>query len=195
MEKEYVEKQEKNFWKFIKSASKEAETAKEHVEELIALLSDRSEDELVAFEVNLRTQLKALNHPQILELGVILDSKFEKVGGRVKFAKKMNVNGFLYFRCWLVLQGKEVCEIALKDPEKIADCDVDIAKVRAEGLLQAAQQAFTSDDEDETILKAAHKFNKKLSYDNEEVLPDEGLDFENLDLKYPILTKTVVELD
>ena len=56
------------------------------------------------------------------------------------------------------------------------------------------RSAFNPDDEDDIIIKAANKFDKKLNYDLEEVLPDEGVDYDNLDVKYPDLVKTVVEL-
>jgi hypothetical protein len=117
----------------------------------------------------------------------------KKEGNRIKITKKPGMNGFLYFRCWLIIQGKEIVDIALKDIQKLTDTDINIADVKAEGLLYVAQAAFSQDEEDETINKAARKFDKKLSYDNEEVLPDEDVDYDNLDVKYPELVKTVFE--
>ena len=67
--------------------------------------------------------------------------------------------------------------------------------IKASGLLDAALFAFTDNEEDETIKKAANKFDKKINYDNEQVLEDDGVDYDNLDTKYPALTQTVVELN
>jgi hypothetical protein len=193
MDAAYVEKYEKNFWKLIEKSKDESEMPKEQIEELESVLSIKSEDELVAFEINLRKALKALNQPQIVELCAILGSSLKKEGNRIKISKKPTLNGFLYFRCWLILEGKAVVDIALKDIEKLIDTDINIAEVKAEGLLYVTQNAFTDDDEDETIHKLAKKFDKKLSYDNEEVLPDEHVNYDDLDLKYPTLVKTVFD--
>ena len=194
MEKAFVEKQEKNFWKWIDRARKESENATETIEELVAILSDKSEEELLAFEINLRKQLKALNIPSMVELCTILSSKHHVEKDRVRFEKKPGLNGFLYFRCWLILQGKEIVDVAFSDIEKLVDTDINIESVKAEGLLRVAQDAFSNDEEDETILKAANKFDKKLNYDLVEVLPDDDVNYADLDKKYPVLVKTVVEL-
>ncbi len=194
MDSAYVEKYEKNFWRLIEKSKEENETAKEQVEELVANLSIKSEDELLAFEINLRKQLKALNLSSMVELCTILSSKHKVEKDRVHFEKKPGLNGFLYFRCWLILQGKDIVEVALSDIEKLVDTDINIESVKAEGLLRVAQDAFSNDDEDETILKAANKFDKKLNYDLVEVLPDDEVNYADLDKKYPILVKTVVEL-
>jgi hypothetical protein len=191
----YVEKQEKAFWRVIKNSQEEAETPKEQIEEIIALLSDKSEEELVAFEVNLRKCLKKINTTKVMQLCAILDNKPVKEGGRVKFPKRPTLNSFLYFRCWVVLQGQAVFDIVLNDIEKLVDTDVNIENLKASSLLDASSFAFSDDEEDETIRKAANKFDKKLNYDNEIVLEDEGVDFENLDKLYPTLVKTVVELN
>ena len=193
MDAAYVEKQEKNFWKYIERSLEENETPKEQVEELENILAIKSEEELVAFEINLRKALKSLFKPEIVELCAILLNPLKKEGNRIKIGKRPSLNGFLYFRCWLVLQGKEVVDIALKDIQKLTDTDINIAEVKAEGLLTVTQFAFTDNDEDDTITKAARKFDKKISYDNEEVLPDEDVDYDNLDVKYPELLKTVFE--
>ena len=194
MDAAYVEKYEKNFWKLIEKSKEENETAKEQVEELVATLSIKSEDELLAFEMNLRKHLKALNIPSIVELCTILSSKFKVEKDRVRFEKKPGLNGFLYFRCWLILQGKAVVDIALSDMEKLVDTDINIESVKAEGMLRVAQDAFSNDEEDETIIKAANKFDKKLNYDLIEFIPDEDVNYEDLDKKYPVLVATVVEL-
>jgi Protein of unknown function (DUF4240) len=191
----YVEKQEKAFWRIIKNSQEDAETPKEQIEEVIALLSDKTEEELVAFEVNLRKCLKKLNQPSIIALCTILDNKLVQEGGRVKFPKKPSQNSFLYFRCWVVLQGQAVFEAVLTDIEKLVDTDVNIENLKASSLLDASSFAFSDDEEDETIRKAANKFDKKLNYDNEQVLEDEDVDYDNLDKKYPTLVKTVVELN
>ncbi len=190
----YVEKYEKNFWKLIEKSKEENETAKEQVEELVATLSIKSEDELLAFEINLRKQLKALNTPAMVELCTILSTKFKVEKERVRFEKKPGLNGFLYFRCWLILQGKEIVEIAQTNVEKLVDTDINIESVKAEGMLRVAQDAFSNDEEDETIIKAANKFDKKLNYDLVEFIPDEEVKYDDLDKKYPVLVKTVVEL-
>lgn len=194
MDNAYIEKYEKNFWRLIEKSKEENETAKEQIEELISNLAIKSEDELLAFEINLRKQLKRLDTAAMVELCTILSSRFKVENGRINFERKPGLNSFLYFRCWLILQGKEIVEIALSDLEKLVDTDINIENVKAEGLLRATQEAFSSDDEDETILKAANKFDKKLNYDLVEVLPDESVNYEDLDKKYPILVKTVVEL-
>ncbi len=194
MDNTYVEKYEKNFWRLIEKSKEENETAKEQIEELISNLAIKSEDELLAFEINLRKQLKRLDTPTMVELCTILSSRYKVENGRINFERKPGLNSFLYFRCWLILQGKEIVEIALSDMEKLVDTDINIENVKAEGLLRATQEAFSNDDEDETILKAANKFDKKLNYDLVEVLPDESVNYGDLDKKYPILVKTVVEL-
>lgn len=195
MDAAYVEKQEKNFWRLIEKSREENETPKEQIEELISNLAIKSEDELLAFEINLRKQLKALNTPTMVELCTILGSKFKVEKERVRFEKKPGLNGFLFFRCWLILQGKEVVDIATSDMEKLVDTDINIENIKADGLLRVAQDAFSDDEEDETIIKAANKFDRKLNYDLVEFIPDEEVNYDDLDLKYPTLVKTVVELN
>jgi hypothetical protein len=195
MDAAYIEKQEKSFWRLIKKSQEEGETPKEQIEELIALLSDKSEEELVAFEVNLRKQLKQLNTPNVMALCTILDNTPILEGKRVVFSKKPTLNSFLYFRCWVVLQGKDVVEAVLLNIENLVDTDVNIENIRASSLLDVTQFAFSDDEENEVIKKAATKFDRKLNYDNEQVLEDENVDYENLDLNFAVLTKTVVELN
>ncbi|NJN35261.1 MAG: DUF4240 domain-containing protein [Saprospiraceae bacterium] len=144
----------KNFWRHIKKSQEENETPKEQIEELIALLSDKSEEELVAFEINLRKQLKKLNQSSIIALCAILENKPKIEGKRVKFEKKPSQNGFLYFRCWLILQGQNVVDTVLENIEKLVDTDVNIETIKASGLLDASLFAFSDNEEDKTIKKS-----------------------------------------
>ena len=50
---------------------------------------------------------------------------------------------FVYFGCWLIAQGQEVYENALKDPDSLADViEPDFADAECEPLLYAADNAY-----------------------------------------------------
>ena len=51
-------------------------------------------------------------------------------------------DGFEYFRGWLIAQGKDYFEAALKNPENAAACVAEGGDVECESILYVANQAY-----------------------------------------------------
>ncbi len=99
------------FWQAIdKSNTKKAHWSQydidEHLENLTNYLSQFDEDKLVIFERLLQKLLYDLQIDSIAELEIILQNPFEKIGRAYDFDNYLSMDGFIYFRCWLVLKGK-----------------------------------------------------------------------------------------
>ena len=117
------EKAEFLFWEAIEKSYKynkkkwENYDIEEHLEKLTNYLSKYGKERLVAFEKTLQEKLMELYTAQIAELYIILNCDFEKKDDIYSFEEEpyISADGFIYFRCWLLLKGKEFFEDITKD--------------------------------------------------------------------------------
>lgn len=119
------------FWKIIESARA------------------RSGGKIRGLAGEIRWQLKRLNPDQIIAfeetLDGLLDAAYDwKLWGAAYVMKGgCSDDGFEYFRCWLVVQGRDVYERALADPDSLADLyRFDDSELEFEELLYMSRGIF-----------------------------------------------------
>ena len=163
--REYSEEEKADyfFWEAIEKSYKynkkdcEAYDLEEHIEKLTAYLSKYSEEKLILFEKTLQEKLISLYTAPIAELSIILENEYEKKGDTYSFDGYISDDGFLYFRCWLLLKGKEFYDDITKDIESFVSgkYNFDIGDTWAEGLLYVANDANQEvrPDSDEDIIR------------------------------------------
>ncbi|WP_026038888.1 DUF4240 domain-containing protein [Myroides injenensis] len=116
------EQQDSLFWNLIaESNSKTIEClgrydVEKHTEELTKLLSRLSKEDIIVFEKMVQEKLHELYKASVAELFVIISNEvFAKDGEEVEFEDYVSDDEFIYFRCWIILQGREVFENVKKD--------------------------------------------------------------------------------
>ncbi|MGL5275514.1 DUF4240 domain-containing protein [Myroides sp.] len=143
-----IDLNEQFFWELIAKAdtsnSWETYDIDEHIDELTALLSELESDEMILFEMELRKKINALDTVEIAELSIILENNFEVEDGIYDFDDCMSTDGFIYFRCWLILKGKEFYYDILKDINVFVSgkYEFDIGDTWAEGLLYVSDLGY-----------------------------------------------------
>lgn len=163
--REYTEEEKADyfFWEAIEKSYKynkkdcEAYDLEEHIEKLTTYLSKYSEEKLILFEKTLQEKLISLYTAPIAELSIILENEYEKEGDNYSFDGYISDDGFIYFRCWLLLKGKEFYDDITKDIESFVSgkYNFDIGDTWAEGLLYVANDANQEarPDSDEDIIR------------------------------------------
>ena len=176
--KEYSEEEKADyfFWEAIEKSYKynkkdwEAYDLDEHIEKLTTYLAKYSEEKLLFFQKTLEQKLISLYTAPIAELYIILGNEYEKEGDTYSFDGFISDDGFLYFRCWLLLKGKEFYEDITKDIESFVSgkYHFDIAETWAEDLLyvaDAANQEASPDSDEDIIRDTANEKWPELNYD------------------------------
>ena len=163
--REYSEEEKADyfFWEAIEKSYKynkkdwEDYDLEEHIEKLTAYLSKYSEEKLILFEKTLQEKLISLYTAPIAELSIILENEYEKEGDTYNFDGYISDDGFIYFRCWLLLKGKEFYDDITKDIESFVSgkYHFDIGDTWGEGLLYVASRANSEarPDSDEDIIR------------------------------------------
>jgi len=163
--REYSEEEKADyfFWEAIEKSYKynkkdwESYDLDEHIEKLTTYLSKYSEEKLILFEKTLQQKLISLYTAPIAELSIILENEYEKEGDTYNFDGYISDDGFIYFRCWLLLKGKEFYDDITKDIESFVSgkYNFDIGDTWAEGLLYVANDANSEarPDSDEDIIR------------------------------------------
>ena len=163
--REYSEEEKADyfFWEAIEKSYKynkkdwESYDLDEHIEKLTTYLSKYSEEKLILFEKTLQEKLISLYTAPIAELSIILENEYEKEGDTYSFDGYISDDGFIYFRCWLLLKGKEFYDDITKDIESFVSgkYNFDIGDTWAEGLLYVASRANSEarPDSDEDIIR------------------------------------------
>ncbi|MDM1066200.1 DUF4240 domain-containing protein [Myroides odoratimimus] len=143
-----IDLNEQFFWELIEqsntSDSWETYDIDEHIDELTALLTELSSDEMILFEMTLRKKINELDKVEIGELGVILENSFQEEDGIYNFDDHISTDGFIYFRCWLILRGKEFFYDIIKDINAFISgkYSFDIGDTWGEGLLYVSDLAY-----------------------------------------------------
>lgn len=206
--REYSEEEKADyfFWEAIEKSYKynkkdwEAYDLEEHIEKLTTYLSKYSEEKLILFEKTLQEKLISLYTAPIAELSIILENEYEKEGDTYSFDGYISDDGFLYFRCWLLLKGKEFYDDITKDIESFVSgkYNFDIGDTWAEGLLYVAndanQEARPDSDEDiirDTVYEKWPEINYDLGEFAMEREPKSGTELQKM---YPKLVAEIMPI-
>jgi predicted DNA-binding WGR domain protein len=172
------EKSEIYFWEAIHKSNKNRNAnwneydLNEHIESLTELLSKSSKEKLILFEKELLQKLNQLYTAEIAELSIILESEFEKLNDEVEFDDYLSDDGFIYFRCWLLLKGEDVFNKITKDINAYINekNNAILDDYWGEGLLYVADEAYGMEhenEEDSEIRDAvAEKYPEVIHYDS-----------------------------
>ena len=112
------------FWQFVEAAKAKAGSDTEaRVDALRAVLGDLGPAELQSFQNHYDRQIAIAYRWDLWAAAYIIN------GG-------CSDDGFRYFRDWLISQGRSVFEVALKDPDTLADLPhIDPAELEAFGYV------------------------------------------------------------
>lgn len=195
------------FWSSIEKSNKHKNShwseydIDEHLENLTELLSKSGKQKLIQFEKCLQENLHKLYAPEIAEFYILLTNDFENKNGQIVFEDYISEDGFIYFRCWILLQGKAFFDDIRKDLNAFISgkYGFDIADTWAEGLLYVADEAYSinhKNEEDSEIRDAVGElYPEVIHYDSAERemhgSPASGADLQK---KYPDIVDEIVRL-
>ena len=200
------EKADYFFWEAIEKSYKynkkdwKAYDLDEHLEKLATYLSKYSEEKLILFQKTLEQKLITLYTAPIAELYIILGNEYEKEGDNYSFDGFISNDGFLYFRCWLLLKGKEFYDDITQDIETFVSgkYHFNIGETWAEGLLYVADDANQEacPDSDEGIIEdTVYQKWPELNYDFGEFAmdraPKSGVELQKI---YPKLVAEIMPI-
>ena len=189
------------FWQLIDATNPQKDRAnwrednsEAHIENLTQALRGKDKGELIAFETWLQETLAAIHSGASVVLYIILNNDYHTENGQYRFDDYLSADGYLYFRCWLILKGKAFCDDIRHDLNRFnsGKYSFDLAEPWAEGLLYVSDDAHG--DEDDSIRDAVYDARPEIHYDNG--LPDipDWPDANDLVAKYPELVQSIVAL-
>lgn len=121
---------ENEFWTLIASSREGTDECEEQASKLAHLLSGRPTEEIQSFD-----EIFAAKRQEAY--------RWDLWGAAYLINGGCSDDGFEYFRCWLIGQGREVFENALKNPDSLADVLTgDEEDLECEDLLYAADEAY-----------------------------------------------------
>ncbi|MEJ5102668.1 DUF4240 domain-containing protein [Chryseobacterium sp. MYb328] len=201
-----TEKADIYFWEAIEKSNKYKKAhwseydIDEHLENLTVYLSRFGKERLILFEKTLQEKLSELYTAEIAELSIILESDFKTENGNYIFDGYLSDDGFIYFRCWLLLKGKEFFQDIKQDIQAFVSgkYSFNIGDCWAEGLLYVSDEAYSEnhDNEDESEIRdTVDELYPENHYDsmnrNMNREPKNGVDLQKM---YPKLVKEIGEL-
>ncbi|MDX2301440.1 MAG: DUF4240 domain-containing protein [Microscillaceae bacterium] len=192
---------ESEFWAIIdislESIAFDAEVD-EQIEALVDYLINFSKKDLIGFEIHIRRKLADLYKSEIVELYVIMENDFSiEDNGQVSFDDYVSSDGFLYFRCWLILQGRDLFYDVLQDPETILKYTININEIWGESLLYATDEAYTrehNNEQESEIKDEVFKSHPEIDYDCGDFELDRDPEIDYLQDKYPDLVREIIRL-
>ena len=117
------------FWSFISKSREGVSECEEQADKLSWLLSAQPAAEILSFDELFAKKRKEAYRWNLWGAAYVIN------GG-------CSDDGFEYFRCWLISQGREVFENALKNPDSLADVlPEDFEEAKCEDILYAADKA------------------------------------------------------
>jgi predicted DNA-binding WGR domain protein len=195
------------FWNSIEKSNKHRYSdlgeydIEEHLENLTELLSKSGKQKLIQFEKCLQQNLQKLYTAEIAELYIILTNDFKTENGQIVFDDYISEDGFIYFRCWLLLQGKEFFDDITKDINSLISgkYGFNIADTWAEGLLYVADKAYliNHESEEEFVISdaVAEMYPEVIHYDSRErEMNREPARSAKLQKLYPDLVEEITKL-
>lgn len=143
------QEQDNFFWKVIDESNEQKDCdwedydQDEHIDQMIDILSKTDKDHLVVFEKVMQQQLHKLYTAEIAELYIILNNEFDIEEGVIDFDDSISDDAFIYFRCWLLLKGKDFVGAITKDIQAFVNGEYsfDIGDCDGEELLYVADLA------------------------------------------------------
>ncbi|SQI41582.1 WGR domain [Leminorella richardii] len=172
----------------------------EHLENLTALLAKKSKESLILFERHLQINLHRLYTAHIAELSIILENRFTIDDGAITFDDYISEDGFIYFRCWLLLKGKGFFDEISQDINAFINgkYSFNIGDSWAEGLLYVADDAYSenNDNQDNSEIRdAVGEMKDVINYDAmERVMDREPMTGSELQKAYPRLVAEIVAI-
>lgn len=150
-----MDKQE--FWRVIDFAHQQARGHEQVYEALlIKTLGQYSPEEIIEFECILEQQLLAVDDFKVMAAQKIIEGS-------------VTDDSYLYFRSWLISQGKSVFEEVLRNPDSLAGIDTEATIAEFEPLLYVATQAYKNktgkQEEDESFPRGVASA-RGLNYDS-----------------------------
>ena len=195
------------FWRSIEKSNKKRNAdwseydAEEHIENLTELLSKSGKQKLIQFEKQLQIYLNQLHTAKIAELSIILECEFKKENETIIFNDNLSDDGFIYFRCWLLLKGQEFFIEISQDINAFVNgkYSFNIGDTWGEGLLYVADEAYSvnHDNADNSEIRdaIAEQFPEVIHYDSmERVMNREPTGGAELQAMYPKLVEEIVRL-
>ena len=195
------------FWRSIEKSNKKRNAdwseydAEEHIENLTELLSKSGKQKLIQFEKQLQIYLNQLHTAKIAELSIILECEFKKENETIIFNDNLSDDGFIYFRCWLLLKGQEFFIEISQDINAFVNgkYSFNIGDTWGEGLLYVADEAYSvnHDNEDDSEIRdaVAEQFPEVIHYDSmERVMNREPEGGAELQAMYPKLVEEIVRV-
>ncbi|MEL6673097.1 MAG: DUF4240 domain-containing protein [Bacteroidota bacterium] len=98
---------ERDFWDILFHATAYNDYSLKSYAHLVELLSDLPLSEIIAFECFMRKTLHRTNHHNVIAVANMI------------FAPGVGTDEFLYFQCWLILQGPDVISSSIKNPDNL----------------------------------------------------------------------------
>lgn len=175
------QEQDNFFWKVIDESNEQKDCdwedydQDEHIDQMIDILSKTDKDHLVVFEKVMQQQLHKLYTAEIAELYIILNNEFDVEEGVIDFDDSISDDAFIYFRCWLLLKGKDFVDAITKDIQAFVNGDYsfDIGDCDGEELLYVADLAneeMNGVEESEEIRDIIYEeYSDVVGYDDVEV--------------------------
>jgi predicted DNA-binding WGR domain protein len=195
------------FWNCIQKSNKDPSSdwkeydIDEHLENLTILLSKFGKEKLVVFEKILQEKLNELYSASIAELSIILECSFEKNNDEIIFDSYLSTGGFIYFRCWLLLKGKDFFDDITFDLNSFISerYSFNIEDTWAEGLLYVTDEAYSyfhENNDTSMIRDAVSKFHPEIiDYDSDRNTFDRAIkEGEELHKSYPKIVETICNL-
>jgi hypothetical protein len=118
------------FWELVRKSKRGAADCNAHAEQLVTRLQKLEPHEIVTFDQHLRQRLADAYRWDLWAVAYIIN------GG-------CSDDGFEYFRCWLVAQGKDFFEAVLHNPEHAARRARE-GEAECEAILYAPAAAYES---------------------------------------------------
>ncbi len=165
------------FWEIIEQSKEESRDFANQIDLLTNKLASLEEDEIIEFEYRFREALSKSTRYNIMAAVKIIDGY-------------VSDDSFLYFRCRLIAEGKELFYESLKNSEAIAETNIEEHEFDGEEMLYVSDQAFVKkfgeDTDKELPRDVACNY---LDYNLGEEIKGEDWKEEELPLKYPQLWK------
>ena len=195
------------FWRSIEKSNKKRTAhwseydADEHIENLTELLAKSGKQKLILFEKQLLICLDQLYTAEIAELSIILDCPFKKENETIIFDDYLSDDGFIYFRCWLLLKGQGFFTEISRDINAFVGgkYSFNVGDPWAEGLLYVADEAYSVNHEnkDDSEIRDAigELFPEVIHYDSmKRVMNREPKGSTDLHAMYPKLVEEIVRV-
>ncbi|MEX1014949.1 MAG: DUF4240 domain-containing protein [Candidatus Paceibacterota bacterium] len=163
------------FWEIIEQSKEESRDFSHQIELLITKLSSLNESQIVEFEYRFREALSESARYNIMAAAKIINDY-------------VSDDSFLYFRCRLIAEGKELFYNAIENPEVIAENNIQELEFGGEEMLYVADQTFIKRFGEDTDKELPRDLTfDYLNYDKVEEIKGEDWKEDELPLKYPKL--------